>query len=155
MKQYFYNPKITNYGYTPETQIYNFIMGFQNISHYIAETIEVTSKTNCFLMDKYINFFSKYFYSNFSELIFSFLKPFYSNLMEIIDKMFYDYDYGKQSTVVLTFSIMMIVVSLYFWIVWKKYEDEFIDSIEKSFDLINLIPEEIKNILVAKLNENN
>ena len=217
MKQYFYDPKITNYGYTPETQIYNFIMGFQNISHYIAETIEVTSKTNCFLMDKYINFFSKYFYSNFSELIkskdptyikhsslgfknvnlelnenlkflyvsyfmdpkininnlnasdlindkrwatisivlFSFLKPFYSNLMEIIDKMFYDYDYGKQSTVVLIFIIMLIAVSLYFWIVWKKYEDEFIDSIEKSFDLINLIPEEIKNILVAKLNENN
>ena len=75
--------------------------------------------------------------------------------MEIIDKMFYDYDYGKQSTVVLIFSIMLIAVSLYFWIVWKKYEDEFIDSIEKSFDLINLIPEEIKNILVAKLNENN
>ena len=50
---------------------------------------------------------------------------------------------------------MLIAVSLYFWIVWKKYEDEFIDSIEKSFDLINLIPEEIKNILVAKLNENN
>ena len=75
--------------------------------------------------------------------------------MEIIDKMFYDYDYGKQSTVVLIFIIMLIAGSLYFWIVWKKYEDEFIDSIEKSFDLINLIPEEIKNILVAKLNENN
>ena len=35
----------------------------------------------------------------------------------------------------------------------KSNEKYFIDSIKKSFDLINLIPEEIKNIIVNKLNE--
>ena len=45
------------------------------------------------------------------------------------------------------------LLSLYYWILWKKYEDNFLDLIKKSFDLINLIPEEIKNLIVLKLNE--
>ena len=49
--------------------------------------------------------------------------------------------------------IVIVLVSIYYWIIWKRYEIEFIKSIKKSFELINLIPEEIKNIIVSKLNE--
>jgi len=45
------------------------------------------------------------------------------------------------------------LLSLYYWILWKKYEDNFLNLIKKSFDLINLIPEEISNLIVLKLNE--
>ena len=47
----------------------------------------------------------------------------------------------------------MILINLNFWIIWKSFENNYIDSIKKSFDLINLIPEEIKYIIVSKLNE--
>ena len=50
---------------------------------------------------------------------------------------------------------MIIANNIYFWIIWKKYEDDFIKSIERSFELINLIPEEIKSVIAEKLNESN
>ena len=37
----------------------------------------------------------------------------------------------------------------------EELQKQKIDSIQKSFDLINLMPEEIKNIIINKLNENN
>ena len=86
--------------------------------------------------------------------LFSFVKPWYNGIFEIISQIFYDYDYDKQSSIILAFVIMIISVTLYYWIVWKRYEEQLIYSIEKSFELINLIPEEVKNIIAKKLNEN-
>ena len=60
----------------------------------------------------------------------------------------------KQTYYIFLYAILVILISIYYWIAWKHYEDQFIDSIQKSFDLINLIPEEIKNIIINKLNEN-
>ena len=216
MKQYFYNVSIVNYGLTEETQYFNFLQSFLNISEYISNTIKVTSDTNCFLNDEYIFLFRKYFYDNFSDLLnsndpsltvyasvgyksvnselienlrflyisyftdnktnssnlnasdlindkrwvyidralFSFVKPWYTGIFEIISQVFYDYDNSKQSSIILAFVIMVISLTLYYWIVWKRYEEQLIYSIEKSFELIYLIPEEVKNIIVKKLNEN-
>ena len=51
------------------------------------------------------------------------------------------------------YAIFVALLSFYYWIIWKKYEDNFLDLIKKSFYLINLIPEEIKNLILLKLNE--
>ena len=87
------------------------------------------------------------------NILSSFYGPWYNNMIKLIDQSFYDYAYDKQSSNLLLFILMIIIISLYFWIIWKRYEDDFIKSIERSFDLINLIPEEIKNIIAGKLNE--
>ena len=215
IKQYFYNKSIVNYGFTEETQIYNFLIGFIRLADHISYAVEETSKTDCFLKGNYLNSFKKYYYSDFTELIngkgaksnpymrvsfktinlelieelkylcinyfmndrknvtnlnssdlindqrwifvdnilSSFYGPWYNNMIKLIDQSFYDYAYDKQSSNLLLFILMIIIISLYFWIIWKSYEDDFIKSIERSFDLINLIPEEIKNIIAGKLNE--
>ena len=93
-------------------------------------------------------------WSYIDKILFSISKPWYRYMIEAMDQFFCDDDYDKQSTHILTFAIMIIAISLYYWIAWKKYEEEFINSIQRSFDLINLIPEEVKNIIVKKLNEN-
>jgi len=215
IKQYFYNTSISNYGFSEETQIYNFLLGFVRISDHISNVVKETSKTNCFLKDNYAYSFKKYYYSDFTELIngkgaksnpymsvgfktinlelieelkflyinyfmdsrknisnfntsdlindhrwifvdnilVSFFGPWYNKIIELIDQNFYDYALDKQSKNLLLFILMIIIISLYFWIIWKSYEEDFIKSIERSFDLINLIPEEIKNIIAGKLNE--
>ena len=215
IKQYFYNTSITNYGFSEETQIYNFLIGFVRLSDHISNVVKETSKTNCFLKDNYAYSFKKYYYSDFTELIngkgaksnpymsvgfktinlelieelkflyinyfmdsrknisnfntsdlindhrwifvdnilVSFFGPWYNKIIELIDQNFYDYALDKQSSNLLLFILMIIIISLYFWIIWKSYEEDFIKSIERSFDLINLIPEEIKNIIAGKLNE--
>ena len=216
MKQYLYNVSIANYGFTEETQIINFLLGFLTISEFISNTVEETSTAKCFLKNEYRQKFEKYYYENCSEIfnskdsyyakytsvgfktingelseslrflyikyfmdpkinisnynasdlindrrwlyidkiLFSIYKPWYNYMIEEMDFYFCQEDYDKQSTHILTFAIMLIAISLYYWIAWKKYEDEFINSIQRSFDLINLIPEEVKNIIVKKLNEN-
>ena len=217
MKQYFYNVSIVNYGFSEDTQIYNFLMGFTRITEHISNTIEETFKTKCFLKDNYVESFRKYYYGNFSELInskepediaytsvgfklinselteelrflyisyfidnrtninnlnasdlinnyrwllvdnilYRFLNPWYLNMIELMDQEFYDYANDKQSSNISLFILMIIAINIYFWIIWKKYEDDFIKSIERSFELINLIPEEIKSVIAEKLNESN
>ena len=68
---------------------------------------------------------------------------------------FYNFVQEKLMQSIIVFSFVIVLISIYYWIIWKKYENEFIKSIKKSFELINLIPEEIKNIIVNKLNEQN
>jgi len=83
------------------------------------------------------------------------VRPWYHNIHILFDQSFYSYVNGQKIQYVVDFIIVTVIISLYYWIIWKRYELEFIDSIKKSFDLINLIPEEIKNIIVSKLNEQN
>jgi hypothetical protein len=85
----------------------------------------------------------------------TFFRPWYQNLVELFDSNFYTYIDRRINSFILLFIFMLILISIFYCIVWKKYEEEFINKIEKSFDLINLIPEEIKSIIVTKLNEAN
>ena len=224
IKQYFYNCSITNYGFTEEAAIYNFLYAFLFISQEIEPTIKETSKTHSFLEDEYKPLFQKYFFTNYTDLIngeliginatdlyanlssymqygfnsvnykiFEMLKylsikyfmnsertlnknisqlinhpmwfemhkllvgivrEWYKNIDDLLSSYYNDYIDTKLNSYIFLFIVLIIVISLYYWIAWKKYEGEFIDSIQKSFDLINLIPEEIKNIIINKLNEN-
>jgi len=224
IKQYFYNSSITNYGFTEDATVYNFLYAFLFMSQEIGPTIKETSKTHSFLDGEYKNLFKKYFFTNYTELINSELSginttDFYANFKAyleygynsvnykifeilkylsikyfmdpqrylnknisqlIIHPMWYqvhrlligivrqwykriedllsfyynDFIDSRLNYYIILFIALIVVISLYYWIAWKKYEGEFIDSIQKSFDLINLIPEEIKNIIINKLNEN-
>ena len=80
-------------------------------------------------------------------------KPWYTNIIEIINSHYFKYIERLKSKYLIVFIIVMILINLNFWIIWKRFENNYIDSIKKSFDLINLIPEEIKYIIVSKLNE--
>ena len=84
-----------------------------------------------------------------------FFRPWYLKLVELIDSYYYSYVDKRINSFLLLFILMLILISIFYWIIWKRNEEEFINKIEKSFDLINLIPEEIKNIIVNKLNEAN
>ena len=48
---------------------------------------------------------------------------------------------------------VIAIVILAYCIIWKSYEEKLSLLLKRSFDLINLIPEEIKYIIVSKLNE--
>ena len=51
------------------------------------------------------------------------------------------------------FIVVIIILILSYFILWKSYEESLSVSLDRSFDLIKLIPEEIKLIIVSKLNE--
>ena len=225
IKQYFYNSSMTNYGFQEDATIYNFLYAFLFISQEMVPTIKETSKTHSFLDGEYKNFFRKYYFTNYTDLIneqvigvnttdlyanlsayfkygytsvnyrmFEILKylsikyfmnpqrnldnnnisqlinhpmwlelhkllmgivrQWYQKMDDLLTFYYNDFMDSRLSFYIILFIVLIVIISLYYWIAWKKYEGEFIDSIQKSFDLINLIPEEIKNIIINKLNEN-
>ena len=81
------------------------------------------------------------------------VKPLYSKLIEVMNSYYYAFVENIKVLYISIYISFAGLLSLYYWILWKKYEDNFLDLIKKSFDLINLIPEEIKNLIVLKLNE--
>ena len=90
---------------------------------------------------------------NIDQLIVSYVRPWYTKIFNILDSSFVSYVYDIKVIYIFIYAVFLFLISLYYWIIWKKYEDTFINLIKKSFDLINLIPEEIKNIIVIKLND--
>ena len=94
--------------------------------------------------DNWITIHINYFY---------FAKPWYKNIIDLINSYFFLYIESLKSKYLITFIIIIIIISLNFWLIWKRFEDKYIELIKRSFDLINLIPEEIKCIIVSKLNE--
>ena len=51
------------------------------------------------------------------------------------------------------FIVIIVIFILSYFIVWKSYEESLSVLLQRSFDLIKLIPEEIKYNIVNKLNE--
>ena len=67
----------------------------------------------------------------------------------------YFYNYKSKSNIYfIVFFICLIVVDiLVYSIIWRTYEEKLKLLLKGSIDLINLIPLEIKNIIIEKLNE--
>ena len=87
------------------------------------------------------------------NIIFYLIRTCYQNLNPKMNSSFFSVVGDKIIQSIIILFIVIVLVSIYYWIIWKRYEIEFIRSIKKSFELINLIPEEIKNIIISKLNE--
>ena len=92
-------------------------------------------------------------WSNIDLILKGLVKPLYSKLIEVMNSYYFSFVENIKILYISIYIIFVSLLSIYYWIIWKKYEDNFLDLIKKSFDLINLIPEEIKNLIVLKLNE--
>jgi hypothetical protein len=167
-KEYFYGnitelvkEELTNMENTP---IYYFLVGFlefgfSSVNSKIFEILKFL--TIRYFMDPEIyseknisNLINHDSWIDIHNLLLGVVRPWYQNIKEIISSYYDSYTTKRLNFYIYLYVILLILISLYYWIVWKHYEDELINSIQKSFDLINLIPEEIKNIIINKLNEN-
>lgn len=88
-----------------------------------------------------------------NELLINLIRPWYQNIISIMNSCFYSVSDNLQVVYISIFTLIIIVFTLMYLIVWKSYEERLHIVLKKSFDLINLIPKEIKNIIVSKLNE--
>ena len=81
------------------------------------------------------------------------MKHWYKNVIKLMINYFYEYK-NKISIFSIVFFICLIVLDILFYsIIWRSYEEKLKLLLKESIDLINLIPLEIKNIIIEKLNE--
>jgi hypothetical protein len=81
------------------------------------------------------------------------IRNWYNNVLKLMIDSYYDFDKSGNFTFILFSSILIVFIILYYSIIWKAYEEKLNILLKRSVDLINLIPQEIKNILIDKLNE--
>ena len=87
------------------------------------------------------------------EILIYFIRPWYKNIIELMNSGFYSMVDNLQGIYIGIFILLFVIITLNYFIVWKSYEEKLYNLLKKSFDLINLIPKEIKFIIVSKLNE--
>ena len=81
------------------------------------------------------------------------IRNWYDGTMVLILNSFYEYQSHSKFVYLIIFICLMIIVILYYSIIWKTYEEKLNVLLKGSADLINLIPQEIKIIIIKKLNE--
>jgi hypothetical protein len=55
--------------------------------------------------------------------------------------------------IVSTYIFLIVTILIVYFLIWKSFEENLKELLKTSVDLINLIPESIKYIIVQKLND--
>ena len=88
-----------------------------------------------------------------NEIIINYIRPWYKNIIKVLNSCFFSLVDNLLIIYISIFILLIILVTLAYCIIWKSYEEKFHILLKSSFDLINLIPKEIKYIIASKLNE--
>jgi len=88
-----------------------------------------------------------------NHLVEKIIRPWFIGIMNTLNKEFKKYYDEAQLVHIAVFISLLVVIVLLYCIVWRTYEESLKALLKISFDLINLIPEEIKYLIVTKLNE--
>ena len=81
------------------------------------------------------------------------LRNWFYNIEIIMDDIFKDYLRKAKVVHTIIFVVLQCFLLLYYVIIWRRKFIEIKTVIQKSQELINLIPEEIKYIMIDKINE--
>ena len=88
-----------------------------------------------------------------NHLVENIIRPWFIDIVITLNKEFKKYYDEAQLVHIAVYISLLVVIILLYCIVWRSYEESLKVLLKISFDLINLIPEEIKYLIVTKLNE--
>ena len=86
-------------------------------------------------------------------LVENIIRPWFIGIVNTLNKEFNKYYDEAQLVHIAVYISLLVIIVLLYCIVWRSYEESLKVLLKISFDLINLIPEEIKYLIVTKLNE--
>lgn len=81
------------------------------------------------------------------------IRPWYTELIELMHNESNLFLNEVRVVQISLFIIILVILILSYFIIWKSYEESLALMLQRSFDLIKLIPEEIKYLIINKLNE--
>ena len=108
---------------------------------------------NDYATKKTINLINDEYWPELNKYIQNYIRYWFKGIIDLITKSLDDY-INKGKLVHITLIIIFIVLLiLYYSIILAGNMEKLLSLLKQSRDLVNLIPEEIKHIIVAKLNE--
>ena len=137
--------------YMPNQELLKlFYTGFKPIVSNIFE------KMRCLWIDCYYNeeqTINDFVWCDIDYLVLYIVRPWFQEIIEILHNEANHFLNGVRVIQISLFIVVIVILILCYFILWKSYEENLAILLEKSLDLIKLIPEEIKYIIVSKLNE--
>ena len=88
-----------------------------------------------------------------NDLVENVIRPWFIGLVNTLNTKFEDFYDETRLVQISVFISLLVVIILVYFIIWRNYEESLKSLLKISFDLINLIPEEIKYLIVLKINE--
>ena len=86
-------------------------------------------------------------------LVLYIIRPWFNNIIDILHNEVNNFLNDAKVIQISLFIVIIFILIMSYFIIWKKYEESLSILLEKSIDLIQLMPEEIKNVIVRKFNE--
>jgi hypothetical protein len=83
----------------------------------------------------------------------SLIRNWFTGIIKLLIESFYDYKEGSNMFYIICFVCLIILDILFYFFLWRYYQQKLYFVLKGSIDLINLIPQEIKNIIIEYLNE--
>jgi hypothetical protein len=147
-----YNYRIENYikfGIKPiETRIYEMIRYY--ILKYCASD-EITNKEYDGI--SHILKLVDFKFIELTSIVSLVIRNWYNGVSNLLIESFDDFQSKSKFIYSILFICFIIILILYYSIIWKTNEEKLNGLLKESAALINLIPQEIKNIIIEKLNE--
>ena len=88
-----------------------------------------------------------------TTIISSVIRIWYNGVTDLLMNSFNEFQSKSKFIYSLLFICFIIILILYYSLIWKTNEQKLNALLKESAALINLIPQEIKNIIIEKLNE--
>ena len=144
------HPKL-NYHYLKNSALSHLIeKGFRSIAFNIFESLRFIWMQN---IEEKSDIINNKKWVDIDFLLLFIAKPWYDKILEIMQNKSDNFLNGARVVQISVFIVVIVIFILCYFIIWKSYEDSLELLLQRSFDLINLIPEEIKYLIVSKLNE--
>ena len=83
----------------------------------------------------------------------SLIRYWYDGVIKLMTEALYHYQDKSKMFYIIFFICLIIIDLLAYMFLWRYYEQKLYLLLKRSIDLINLLPQEIKNIIIEKLNE--
>ena len=83
----------------------------------------------------------------------SLIRNWFTAIIKLLIESFYDYKEKSNMFYIICFVCLIILDILFYFFLWRYYQQKLYFVLKGSIDLINLIPQEIKNIIIENLNE--
>ena len=137
--------------YMPNMNLLNLLdKGFKPVVANIIEKLRYMW-TQCY--DNKPNTINDLRWCDIDYLVLYVVRPWFTKIIDILHDEANHFLNGVRVVQISLFIFVIVIFILCYFIVWKSYEESLALLLERCYDLIKLIPEEIKNIIVSKLNE--
>ena len=138
-----------NYGIKPiEIRLFE-IIRFYTLKYCISDEINYEKYNNIsfILKGNEINLLQ------INTILESVIENWYNGVIDLIFESLYEYENKTIFIINIYFIIFIVIIILYFCFVWKTNEEKLNNLLKESTNLIYLIPQEIKTIIIEKLSE--